>query len=40
MAFGNDPFGNNNKYRNKRLTPLQFFILFLVLWYLFSHHFF
>ena len=40
MTFGDDPFGVRNKPKSKGLSPLQFFILYLIMWYLFSHHFF
>jgi hypothetical protein len=39
MTFGSDPFGNNedNELRPKKgLSPLGLFILFLILWYMFS----
>jgi len=42
MTFGDDPFGNdkNKKEIKKGIKPLTFFILYLIMWYLFSHRFF
>ena len=34
MTFGDDPFGN--KFKHKGITPMQFIIGFLIVWYLFS----
>jgi len=39
MTFGDDPFGHNDKNK-KGITPMQFFVIYLIMWYLFSHHFF
>jgi len=35
MTFGDDPFGN--KLPIKGITPIQFIIGFLIIWYLLAH---
>jgi len=42
MTFGDDPFGVNKDYKTnkKGIKPLTFFIIYLIMWYLFSHDFF
>jgi hypothetical protein len=36
MTFGDDPFGHNDK-NLKGITPIEFIIGFLIIWYLFGH---
>jgi hypothetical protein len=40
MTFGDDPFGLDKKKDKKGIKPLTFFIIYLIMWYIFSHHFF
>lgn len=35
MTFGDDPFGHNKNLRG--ITPMQFIIGFLIIWYLLGH---
>lgn len=42
MFSGEDPFRYDKEQEDKRkgMSPIQFFVLFLVIWYVFAHHFF
>jgi len=41
MFSGEDPFRyDKEKDKRKGMSPIQFFVLFLVIWYVFAHHFF
>ena len=35
MTFGDDPFGNKQKLRG--ISPIEFIIGFLIIWYLLAH---
>ena len=40
MTFGDDPFGLDKEKDRKSMKALTFFIIYLIMWYIFSHHFF
>jgi hypothetical protein len=36
MTLGDDPFGHNKNLRG--VKPIEFFIVFLLVWYILSHN--
>lgn len=38
MTFGEDPFKFNKYFKGNKTDAIKYFVLFLVLWYILSHH--